>query len=74
MKFGRGANAKGAEKFFNLNPGVTGLSPPSQKGGDILRNITPGGEYPRNIASFRIFARHICDMVYSNNFMILSFY
>ena len=37
---------------------VTGLSPPppprrffpSQKGGDIPRNIAPGGEYPSNIA------------------------
>ena len=34
---------------------VTGLSPPgnsppSQKGGDIPRNIAPGGGYPSNIA------------------------
>ena len=43
MKFGRGARAKGAEKFLNLNPGVTGLSPPSQKGGVIFLGISPLG-------------------------------
>jgi hypothetical protein len=58
------------------------------KWGDIPRNTVPGDEYPRNIASppegrmlqeyrhlpFRIFAPHICDVVYSNNFVILSSY
>jgi hypothetical protein len=44
-----------------------GDSPPLKKGG--------GGEYPRNIAPpFRIFASNICDVVYSNNFVILSSY
>ena len=39
-------------------PPPPGVSPPSQKGGDIPRNIAP----------------HICDVVYSNNFVILSSY
>jgi hypothetical protein len=50
------------------------ISPP---GGEYPRNIAPQwGEYPRNIAPFRIFAPspHIYDVVYSNNFVILSSY
>ena len=43
---------------------ILGISPPPQR-----------GECPRNIAPpFRIFASHICDVVYSNNFVILSYY
>jgi hypothetical protein len=42
---------------------ILGISPPQR------------GECPRNIAPpFRIFATHICDVVYSNNFVILSSY
>ena len=62
---------------------VTGLlspppgdSPSSQKGATFLGIPPPGDECPRNIAPpFRIFAPpHICDVVYSNNFVILSSY
>jgi hypothetical protein len=35
---------------IRLLPPPPGDSPPSQKGGDIPRNIAPVGEYPRNIA------------------------
>jgi hypothetical protein len=62
-----------------------GDSPPSQKGGDIPRNIAPLGENIPGISPprantlgisppFRIFAPHICDVVYSDNFVILSFF
>jgi hypothetical protein len=61
-----------------------GDSPPSQNGAIFLGIPPPGDEYPRNMAPrrganapgisppFRIFAPHICDVVYSNNFVILS--
>jgi hypothetical protein len=66
----------------------SGDSPPSQKGAIFLGIPPPGDEYPRNIAPphrganapgispppFRIFAPHICNVVYSNNFVILSSY
>ena len=66
-------------------PPPPGDSPPSQKGAIFLGIPPPGDEYPRNIAPpqrgecpkniapppFRIFAPHICDVVYSNNFVIL---
>ena len=60
-------------------------TPPLKRGAIFLRISPPGGEYPRNIAPrgentlgisppFRIFDPHICDVVYSNNFVILSSY
>ena len=63
-----------------------GDSPPSQKGAIFQGIPPPGDEYPRNIAPprranapgisppFRIFAPDICDVVYLNNFVVLSSY
>ena len=63
-----------------------GDSPPFQKGAIFLGIPPPGDEYPSNIAPphanapgispppFRIFDPHICDVVYSNNFVIHSSY
>jgi hypothetical protein len=59
---------------------------PSQKGEAIFLEISPpGGEYPRNITPRGVntladilkggdIPNHICDVVYSNNFVILSSY
>jgi hypothetical protein len=44
---------------------ILGISPPPPQRGECPRNIAP---------PFRIFAPHICDVVYSNNFVILSSY
>ena len=44
---------------------ILGISPPPPRGANA-----PGISHP----PFRIFASHICDVVYSNNFVILSSY
>jgi hypothetical protein len=64
-------------------PAVQEIRPPSQKRAIFLGIPLPGDEYPRDIGEcprnitpspFRIFTPHICDVVYSNNFVILSSY
>jgi hypothetical protein len=58
-----------------LSPPGDSPAPPLSKRNIYPRNIAPMGRIPyRNIAPFRIFAPHICDVVYSNNFVILSSY
>jgi hypothetical protein len=54
---------------------VTGLSPPPLKRVAIFLEISPPGVNILAIAPpVRIFAPHICDAVYSNNFVIRSSY
>ena len=73
-----------------LSPSPPGDSPPSQKGPIFLGIPPPADEYPTNIAppprganapgisppplGYSPPLPHICDVVYSNNFVILSSY